>query len=165
MWGVQVDLEYSWGGTGSVGPPAMLSEEDFDGVAEEDGSNTKVEFSVLTTPHQPSRPPSRGWEGMFLWWCPSRVSLPCRELSVSRFFSLGMLRANSWTGVAVKPLKPVLGATGAGTEYLGFCPQAGETRILEMPMVYYRSFCGIVGALPGRHCEGLGLSVRLQGQV
>lgn len=48
---VKIDPECTWGGMGSVGLPVMLS-EDFDGVAEEGGSNTKPEFSVF--PHPPS---------------------------------------------------------------------------------------------------------------
>lgn len=87
---VKIDPECTWGGMGSVGLPVKLS-EDFDGVAEEGGSNTKPEFSVF--PHPP--PPSRACKGIFSWCCPCRVFLSRKELSVLHSFSLGVLSSTA----------------------------------------------------------------------
>ena len=105
-----MELERTWGGVGSAGPPVVMSE---DLGSRKGGSDTGLPLSPP--------PPSR-CQGMF-WHCPSRVFLALKGLLWLLPGSArehGM-RTSSWAGNGGGNQGH---AALAGDEWPGFYPQA-----------------------------------------
>lgn len=98
-----MELERTWGGVGSAGPPVVMSEEDLG--SRKGGSDTEVGVGFLASPFlHPLLPDVRECSGIvhpgfslpsrgFLWLLPRSA----REHG---------MWTSSWAGVAVVPLKP-----------------------------------------------------------